>query len=401
MRHRSVSSSPVKDAKGNILGAVSVVRDITESKRAEKALQTSQERLAAIIDSAMDAIITIGSDGDILVFNDAAERVFGCPATDAIGHSLQRFLPVSVWEEHSRLIQDFGRDDTSKHSMDSPRILTGKRANGEEFPFEATISQVDVNEEKLYTIILRDITERREAQNRLLRSESQLRALTTRLETAAERERLQIARELHDQLGPVLTGMKFDLDWIIRKRMARKNDWLPIVQDAMNSIDSTIALVRRFATELRPEMLDSIGLEAAIQWHAEKFQRRTGISCVVEIPEIHLCLSSDHNIAVFRIFQEAMTNIARHSQAKKVRILLKLEGAYANLMIEDDGIGFLLESIEHSHSLGILGMTERAMLVGAQFSIQSAPGQGTTIALRIPLTENDSTKHEGHEDIYR
>jgi len=133
----------------------------------------------------------------------------------------------------------------------------------------------------------------------------------------------------------------------------------------------------------------------------EKFQHRTGILCTINVPDILLGLSSDHEIAVFRIFQEAMTNIARHSKARNVYVQLSLEENYANLTIRDDGVGFLLDSMEHSHSLGILGMNERALLVDAHFSLQSEPGKGTTIGLQIPLAKAVGTKRGDCEDINR
>jgi PAS domain S-box-containing protein len=401
LRHRMLSSTPIRDANGNIIGAATVARDITRQKQAERELRISQNRLEAIIGSAMDAIITIDANQRILVFNAAAEKIFACPAEQALNQTLDHFLPLRFRKRHQGNIHDFDRSGVPSRSIHFERQNTGLRATGEEFPFEATISQFVVNDEKLYTIILRDITERKLTEIRLRRSQDQLRALTSRLETAAERERLWIARELHDQLGPILTGMKMDLAWILRKHSVGEEEMRPVVESTIESIDSTIALVRRLATELRPEMLDAIGLPAAIQWHMEKFQHRTGILCTINVPDILLGLSSDHEIAVFRIFQEAMTNIARHSKARNVYVQLSLEENYANLTIRDDGVGFLLDSMEHSHSLGILGMNERALLVDAHFSLQSEPGKGTTIGLQIPLAKAVGTKRGDCEDINR
>jgi len=250
-------------------------------------------------------------------------------------------------------------------------------------------------------IFSEDITERRRADDRLRWSEDQLRALTGRLQTASERERLRIARELHDQLGPALTGMKMDLDWIVRKHGMGREPWVAMVQDTMKLADSTIGLVRRLATDLRPDMLDALGLPAAIEWHTEEFQRRTGISCVVSMPEDPLSISGDQRIAAFRIYQEALTNIARHAHAKNVCVNLEREPNHAILTINDDGVGFPVDQLECTQSLGVVGMRERALLLGAQFCVQSVPGRGTTITLRIPLGNNSTTEQEDHEDIDR
>ena len=231
----------------------------------------------------------------------------------------------------------------------------------------------------------RDITDRKRAEEYRRWSEDQLRALAMRLQTAAEQERLRIARELHDQLGQALTGMKMDLDWIIRKHGAGEDPWVPMVRNSMKVVDSTIALVRKIATELRPEMLDALGLRAAIEWHMEEFQRRTGISCTVHLPESPLGIPDGEKIAVFRICQEALTNIARHAKAKNVFVNLERAQDHAILTIQDDGVGFPMDHLERTQSLGVMGMRERALLLGAEFRLQSSPGNGTTITLRIPL----------------
>lgn len=243
-----------------------------------------------------------------------------------------------------------------------------------------------------------DITERKRAENELRRSQNQLRALSGRLQTSAERERLCIARELHDQLGPELTGMKMDLAWAVRKHGAEGDPWVPVVQDSMKAIDSTIALVRKLATELRPEMLDALGLPAAIEWHSEHFQQRTGIPCTVHLPDDSVYLSNDKEIAAFRIYQEALTNVARHSQAKSVHIALEREQGSVLLTITDDGVGFHPDRLKQTQSLGVLGMRERALLLGADFRIESAPSIGTAIRLRIPLGNECITELEDFED---
>jgi PAS domain S-box-containing protein len=376
---------PWNDAEGKIGGIVIFTEDITERKNAEEAVLESQAKLQGIVGSAMDAVISVNEQQRIVVFNRAAETIFACPASEAIGTTLDRFLPAAVRASHSEHIRRFGTEGETARSMTSPAILTAVRFGGEEFPIEATISHVQVGGENLFTVILRDVTERKRAEDKLRWSEDQLRALAARLHTASERERLRIARELHDELGSILTGMKMDLDWIVRKHEAGENNWISMVQDSIKAVDSTIVLVRRLATELRPQMLDSAGLAAAIEWHVAEFQRRTAILCAVQVPEDTFGLSSDQRIAIFRICQEALTNIARHSQAKHVLVTLAREPTEAILTINDDGVGFNVDEVVHTPALGIVGMRERAVLLGAQIHIESAPGDGSTISLRIPL----------------
>ena len=387
---------PWNDAAGKVGGIVIFTEDISERKNAEEAMQESQDKLQGIVGSAMDAIISVNEQQRIVVFNRAAEKIFGCVASEAIGTTLDRFIPAALRAGHSEHIRRFGLEGVTTRSMTSPAILTALRTGGEEFPIEATISHVQAGGEKLFTVILRDITERKRAENKLRWSEDQLRALAARSQTASERERLRIARELHDQLGLALTSMKMDLNWILRKHEKGENNWIPMVQDSIKAVDSTIALVRRLATELRPRMLDTAGLAPAIEWHVAEFQRHTGIFCTAQVSEDTFGFSSDQRIEVFRICQEALTNVARHSRAKHVLVTLAREQDQAILTVNDDGVGFLVDDLVNTPALGLVGMRERAVLLGAQLHIESAPAIGSTISLRIPLEAAQSSLQETH-----
>lgn len=232
--------------------------------------------------------------------------------------------------------------------------------------------------------------EKEKAIQELKSSQKQLRALSAHLQSVREEERTRIAREIHDELGQSLTALKMDLLWLqgkIHEAKQRGGETINETIRAMtNLIDATIQTVRRIATELRPGVLDDLGLIAAIEWQTQEFQHRTNILCRF-ISTVHdIELDRDRSTAVFRIFQETLTNIARHAQATHVSIRLEVDKTMLTLEIKDDGRGAEIEKIESSKSLGVLGMKERAALFGGSVTITSAPREGTTVIVKIPVS---------------
>jgi signal transduction histidine kinase len=229
-----------------------------------------------------------------------------------------------------------------------------------------------------------EVAERRAAEERLRESQTQLRALAARLISIREEERARIAREVHDELGQVLTGLKMDVTWLGKHLGKEQSALLEKVAAMRELIDSTVRLVRRISAGMRPEILD-LGLVAAIGWQAKAFQKRMGIRCRVELPAERLEPGSELSTAVFRIFQEILTNIARHAGAGSVSVRLKVSGKRLTLEVADDGHGIAAEAVHARDSLGLLGMRERAQQLGGELSIRGAPGEGTTVTLRVPL----------------
>jgi PAS domain S-box-containing protein len=378
------------DSTGRPLHILEVNADITERKSAEQGLRESQARFAGIIDSAMDAIISIDEAQRVVLFNTAAERMFGCAAAEALGHPLERFIPARLRPAHRAHVEAFGATGVTSRTMGKLGDLTALRSDGEEFPIEASISQTEVSGAKLFTVILRDITERKTAEVALSRSEEQLRALTARLQQAREEEALRIARELHDQLGRCLTTIKMDVAGIERMLTGgvAEGSFQALIERATRmskTLDETVLTVRRISAELRPAVLDDLGLAAAIDWQARDFQARSGVSCVVRLPENDLELSRDQATALFRIFQESLTNVARHAQATKLWVNLSEEEGAVVLEIEDNGVGISAERLAERRSLGLLGMRERVAVFGGEIEFAGAPGQGTAIVVRMPV----------------
>jgi signal transduction histidine kinase len=221
---------------------------------------------------------------------------------------------------------------------------------------------------------------------RLKESEDKLRRLAAHLISVREEERAHIAREIHDELGQVLTGIKMEVGWL-QKRLTE-----PALLEKCDSmaklIDSSVQTVRKIATGLRPEMLDDMGLIAAVAWQAKEFQKRTGIRCRTKLPA-ESKFDLDISTTAFRIFQEILTNVARHSRATRVDIELELTPEALRLEVCDNGVGIPNSDLNGRKSLGLLGMRERALLFGGEVSISGTPGQGTRVAVSIPIRSRD------------
>ena len=235
-----------------------------------------------------------------------------------------------------------------------------------------------------------DRRERQRAEDQLRKSLDQLRALTTYLQYVREEERTRIAREVHDELGQALTGLKLDMSWLASK-LARTR---PPVQEKVRTmtahIDETIQTVRRIATELRPGILDSLGLVAAIEWQANEFQSRTGIPCIVANDVPDTLWDQEFSTVFFRIFQETLTNVIRHAKATRVDVRLYEDNGHLVLSVKDNGRGISGEEMASTRSNGLVGMRERAMLIRGELTLQGAPGQGTTVTLRAPMDRGAS-----------
>ncbi|MHB8790477.1 MAG: PAS domain-containing sensor histidine kinase [Desulfobulbaceae bacterium] len=235
----------------------------------------------------------------------------------------------------------------------------------------------------------KDISDRKRTEKELKRSHEQLRNVASHLEMAREQERRAMAREIHDELGQSLTGLKMDIHWLSGRLTGQPENINEKLRDMNQQLDNTVHTVQRLSSELRPCLLDDLGLSAAIEWHANTVRDRLGIAIdVVSTPE-DITLDESYSITVYRIFQEALTNIARHSDATEVEIQLDHKNEHVNLTVKDNGKGITREQIYNSNSLGLIGMHERAGLLNGSLNIQSAQGLGTTVSLSIPYPKNE------------
>ncbi|HSW19269.1 MAG TPA: PAS domain-containing sensor histidine kinase [Ramlibacter sp.] len=332
--------------------------------------------LAALLDSAMDAIISIDEQEHILIYNRAAEQTFGWPSAQVLGQPLSMLIPARFRRGHDRHVRDFAATGVTSRRKGEGMVLYGLRADGSEFPMDASISQIDTSHGKVFSVIVRDVTERVKARQDLARFATEASAIR-------EQEKSRVARELHDELAQSLTALKMDTIWV-RDHLARDPQGVADKLAGMLAmLDASVAATRRIAADLRPLVLDDLGLAPAIEWLAQSFTQRHGVACALDIDEdFELC--EPYATAVFRIVQESLANVAKHAQARQAWVSVARQGDEIVLCVRDDGRGFDTMAARKPQSLGIIGLRERAQLLGGVVRVESAPGEGARVEARIP-----------------
>ena len=338
-----------------------------------------------IVESAMDPIIAVDEAQRIVLFNPAAERAFRWSREAVIGQPLDRLIPERFRHVHLQHIERFGATGTTSRRMGALSALSALRANGEEFPIEASISQHVDSGAKFFTVILRDVTERVAAEQALLRSKEELKVLASSAHQAREQEQHRIARELHDELGQALTALRMMVVWVRERIDDNDADLIGKLERMSELLRETIASMRRISSELRPLILDDLGLVPAIETLVERFSDRTGIACELMVNDTGQPLADAYKTAVFRIVQESLTNIAKHAQATQAEVIIAEVDGEIVITVSDNGVGFAVGDSRPQSSRGLLGMRERAYLLGGRLDILSELGKGTMLEIRLPL----------------
>ncbi len=334
----------------------------------------------------MDAIISIDESERIVLYNRAAEQTFGWRADQVMGHSLSMLMPERFRAGHSGHVRHFastGVTSRRKGGAGDGIVLWGLRADGSEFPMDASISQIDTDHGKVFSVILRDVTERVKARQDLARFATEASAIR-------EQEKSRVARELHDELAQSLTALKMDAIWL-RDHLAREPEAAARkLAGMLEMLDASVAATRRIAADLRPLVLDDLGLVPAIEWLAQTFTQRHGVTCELDLDE-SLELGEPHATAVFRIVQESLANVAKHAHARTAWVRVAREGREIVLDVRDDGVGFDAGAGRKPQSLGLIGLRERAQLLAGTVRIESTPGEGTHMVARIPVPAGQGT----------
>ncbi|MDH3460412.1 MAG: PAS domain-containing sensor histidine kinase [Burkholderiaceae bacterium] len=496
--------------------------DIPQAGRPHGPFEAAQ---GGIIHAAREAIFVVDENQRIVMINPAAQRMFGCSASDALGRDLSLFIPQQYRQAHATHMRQFDASGVVERPMGTRGAISGLRANGEEFPAEATICRLDVVDEfgprRYFTALLRDlseeqrlqaeidalnksmrtifelapiaiwvtrgdqivyanhacaalfgateskvlvtrsiysllspqshrtvrekvaqalvteasvhvinecivrsdgavreveiavaalpdhgqtavqmvitdVTQRVQERQELERSRRELRRLSASLVDTREEERRRISRELHDELGQRLTALKMELASLTSQRQPGALE--ARMASMIDMVDDTVVAVRRIATELRPLMLDDLGLNAAIEWLARDSARRMGVEITLHLADDAPPVSDEVAIALFRMVQEALTNIARHAQASAAHIETQRRASEVVLTVQDNGVGFTGQAILREDSHGLVGMRERAFMLGGAMEIGNLPGGGTRITVRLPVHRAVSQRHGGQGD---
>jgi len=361
-------------------------REITERNRAEEELRRSEDRIRLIIDTIPVMAWSLRPDGIVDFLNQRWMDYSGLTLEQYVEEPMGPLHPEDIpgvmeeWRMHMTLGEPYENEMRLQAADGEYRWFLIRTA-----PLRNEVGGII----KWYGVST-DIDDRKRAEEQLKVTSEELRALSARLSSAREEEGTRIARELHDELGSVLTSLKWELEDMLKRssESANQTDYStlgPKLEEMMGMVNDILSNVRRISSELRPSILDDIGLMAAIEWQAKQFESRSGIVCTLDLPADDLKLSSDQSTAIFRILQETLTNILRHAKASRVSILVEeVDGALV-LEVRDNGRGITGEEITESSSLGLIGMRERAHLLGGSFEITGSAGRGTVLMVRVPI----------------
>jgi two-component system sensor histidine kinase UhpB len=372
-----------------------------ERRQAQNALRANEKLLKGIAAALGEGLYVLNDEGKLLFMNPEAERLLGWTESELSGREVHKII-------HSQK-----QDGTPFPESDCGVLGVLKaggvfkteedifwRKDGSPISVSIVASAIVENGKAVASVVIfQDIGQRKQAERELLESREQLRELTAYLLNVREEERTRIARELHDELGQMLTGVKLDVRWLA----SGLSDGQPIIVNKIASmsklIDETLDAMRRVAADLRPVMLDDLGLVAAVEWLTEEFGKRTGLHVNFELDVGQGCntgcscdkenchLNEEVSIAAFRIVQECLTNVARHAKALHIRVLLKCRDDELVLRVSDDGIGMDTSIERKRNSYGTLGMKERVRNLGGTLNISSAEGGGTSVEVVIPITQ--------------
>jgi PAS domain S-box-containing protein len=339
-------------------------------------LQGADHTYRVFVERMNEGAAVLSSDHTVLHCNGRFARFLGAGLESVIGSSILDL----VWPDDHPKLAALLRRAAQRNCRGEIRLQSRK---GVPLSVHLSLNPLRLDSRRAVCLIASDLSEMKRAEQELRASSEQLRNLTAHLLSVREEERARISREVHDELGQSLTAVKMDLAWLAGRLPRRNGQMRKRIRSTGQLADGIIQSIRRISTELRPAVLD-LGLAAAVEWQVQEFQARSGIQCKVRLLTREV-VTSNASTAMFRIFQETLTNVARHAKATRAEVVLQKQRDRLVLLIHDNGRGFDQADPSLSKSLGLLGMRERAAILGGRVNISSAPGKGTTVTAWIPL----------------
>jgi PAS domain S-box-containing protein len=369
---------------------VTVYDDVTARRNAGEDLRRSETKFRTLYDSTSDAVMLL----DLKEFfdcNQAALAIFGCATREEFcsKHPADVSPPMQPCGTDSLTLANRHIATAMEQGSHHFEWMHKRADTGETFPADVLLSAMELDGKRVLQAVVRNITRRKRAEEDLRSSQEQFRALAARIEQVREEERAALARELHDELGQGLTALQIDLAWLDgHLRTAGPAD-MPALRDKIAVMvpgaERLIETTQAISSTMRPGVLDDLGLVAAIEWLAADFEKRTGLACIATLPATDIALDLGFAVAVFRIVQEALTNVIRHAKATRVEIRLRATEGELALEVEDDGRGITPQQIADPRSLGLFSMRERAAALGGTVDFRSEAGRGTTVSVRMPV----------------
>ncbi len=386
MRWLETIRSPIYNDKNEIIGTTGIARDITKRHAAESALRESESKYRRLIEMLKEGIWVVDSEMNTTFVNKRMETLLGWTVEEMMGSNPTEFMDEQtreIFAEHFEMskqgvAEQFEVNLIRKDGLRIYVLIEAAPIMDEKGRFTGAIAG------------LADITARKNAEQNLKKSQEELRSLSSHLQQVREEERASMAREIHDELGQVLTSLKLDLAWLRGKVQDRHTELLSRTVLMQMDIDRAIDTIHTIIARLRPVILDDFGLMEAIIWLVDEFQCHSGISCDFPFPSEEIVLSDECSTALFRICQESLTNVARHAEATEVKVTLREIDDNILLTIEDNGKGIGRTTSQRLSSLGILGMRERAIALGGRVTVENGEGRGTKVEATLPLKRRNS-----------
>ena len=365
------------------LGAIFVFSILMRPEKLERlvkertqAFKASENKYRSLIEQASDGIVITDMEGNILEVNNSFIKMIGFSEEEMTGNHVTKFLPEEGLKINLLRIHELMQ---GKNLLYESRLVKS----------DGMVLDIEVNSKMAssHTLVgfIRDISDRKRAEALLQKSYKDIRQLASSLQSIREDERTNIAREIHDELGQQLTGLKLDLHWLARKINSTDKEINDKMKESIELINTTIVSVRKISTNLRPSILDDLGLLAALEWQSEEFEKRSGTKVEFINNAGEITVQPEATTGIFRIYQELLTNIARHANASLVTTVLYKDESRLYFSITDNGVGFNIETISNKKTLGLLGIKERTLLLGGTYEFKSKPDEGLVTTISIPL----------------